>query len=95
VTATIEDEAYAADLLDAVAADTVFVISLTARPPTLERRIRAREPAGWSGLDDLVAASARLSRTMPGALPADLTLDTDELDVAECVRRMRAALALV
>lgn len=77
VTATLETDAYGAALLDALGADDRLLVRLTAEPDTLERRIRAREPASWSGLDGLVAAARRLVVTMSDLSGVDLVLSTE------------------
>jgi len=77
VTATVEDDDYWRGVLDACGNGAHLLVRLEAPPLVLERRIRAREPAGWSGLGALVAASARLARTMVDLSGVDLVLSTD------------------
>ena len=77
VTDTIETDADREALLAAVAGDRHIVVRLEARPATLERRVREREPAGWSGLQGLVAASAELATSMPALAGIDLVLSTE------------------
>jgi hypothetical protein len=50
---------------------------LEAQPETLRRRITEREPAGWSGLDELVAASARLAPVIARVDGITLALSTE------------------
>jgi broad-specificity NMP kinase len=76
VTATAEDDAYLSAVLAATGPGARFVVRLEAEPDTLERRLRAREPAGWSGLERLVANARALARSMP-ALAVDLALSTE------------------
>lgn len=92
ITVTIEGAGYGDGLLAAVGADEWLVVALTASPTTLERRIRAREPATWSGLEDLVMSAAALAREVPRAIRSNLILDTDALDLCACRMRVCAAL---
>jgi broad-specificity NMP kinase len=92
VTATIEDPEYGDKLFAAIGADARIVVVLTATPAALEQRIRAREPPTWSGLEALVASSARLASEVTRAARADLVLDTEALSVRACAERVRAAL---
>lgn len=87
VTATIEDAAYDEALREAVGAGELLVVALTASAATLERRIRAREPESWSGLESLVDASRRLVDEIPRA---DIVLDTDALDLPTCTHEVIA-----
>ncbi|HTU14962.1 MAG TPA: hypothetical protein VMF31_07175 [Solirubrobacterales bacterium] len=91
VTATIEDDGYLSDVITALGADETFVVRLEAGDRELERRIREREPEGWSGLDELVESSALLAATMPGLSRIDLVLDTEALSPDEVVADIRAA----
>jgi broad-specificity NMP kinase len=93
ITATIVDAAYGDALLASIGADAHLVIVLGATPATLERRIRAREPPRWSGLEQLVAASARLASQVPLAVRADLVLDTDALSRSACAERVHALIS--
>lgn len=78
VTATLEDDAYAARLLAALPGRDRVVIRLEADPDTLEARIRAREPAGWSGLEELVASARHLAATMSTLRGVDLVASTQD-----------------
>jgi hypothetical protein len=77
VAANIEADADLHGLLAAIGADDHAVVRLEAEPETLRRRIVEREPEGWSGLDELVAASARLSSVIAGLDGIVLTLSTE------------------
>ncbi|MCX2732713.1 hypothetical protein OOZ19_20950 [Saccharopolyspora sp. NFXS83] len=93
VTATIEDDAYGARLLTALGAAGHLLVRLEAEPGTLRRRIRDREPAGWSGLDDLLASADRLAARMPGLSGAGLVLGTENAAPDELAARVEAAIA--
>jgi AAA domain-containing protein len=77
VAATVEGGADLRALLEAVGADEHVVVRLDASPDTLRQRILGREPAGWSGLEGLVAAAARLAPLIAGLDGIDLALSTD------------------
>lgn len=77
VTATVESDAYRERLLAAIGATAHILVRLEAEPATLARRIRAREPTDWSGMDELLAAAARLAAEMPSLGGVGLVLDTE------------------
>ncbi len=78
-------------LLAALDADDHFLVRLGAPEATLRERITAREPPGWSQLNDLLQRS-RDKRTAMGALSgAHLVLDTGQLRRAEVAARIRGA----
>jgi hypothetical protein len=89
VATTVESEADLRGVLDAVGADEHVVVRLEAEPATLARRIVEREPEGWSGLDQLVAASRRLSPLIAGLDGIDLVLATEEARPCEVAARIR------
>ena len=91
VVATIESDNDLRALLDAVGADEHAVVRLEAAPATLQARIIAREPAGWSGLDELVAASARLAPVIARLDGIALSLSTDDQRPGGVAQRIRDA----
>ncbi|KAA2265667.1 ATP-binding protein [Solihabitans fulvus] len=92
VTATVEHDAYGERLLAAVGADAHLLVRLDAEPATLESRIRAREPAGWSGLEELVESSARLATELRGLGGVGLVLSTERATPDEVAARIEAAI---
>jgi adenylylsulfate kinase-like enzyme len=76
-TATLEDDASARAALEAVAASEHLLVRLEASPATLERRILAREPRGWSGLPALLRSARALAESMPALTGIDLVLSTE------------------
>ena len=92
VTATVEDDAYGAAVLDATGAQERMVVRLEAEAETLAARIVAREPAAWSGLDELVAASRQLAGSMHSLAGVDLVLSTEGQDPERVAARLHAAL---
>jgi ribose 1,5-bisphosphokinase PhnN len=66
VTATVESAEDLRAVVAAVGADAHAVVRLEAEPETLRKRIIEREPETFTELDQLVAASARLSGVIAG-----------------------------
>jgi ABC-type iron transport system FetAB ATPase subunit len=91
VATTVESESDLQGVLDAVGADEHVVVRLEAEPATLARRIVEREPDGWSGLDPLVAASARLGPAIAGLDEIDLALSTEDARSGDVAARIREA----
>lgn len=89
--ATVESDGDLHALLDAVGADEHVVVRLAAEAETLRQRIIDCEPAGWSGLDDLVAAAARLGPVSARLDGIDLTVNTDGQPPATVATRIRDA----
>jgi hypothetical protein len=58
---------------------------------TLRRRIVEREPAGWRGLDDLLAATARMAPVIAGLDGVALTLSTEGQRPETVAARIRGA----
>jgi broad-specificity NMP kinase len=89
VVETLETDDDVARLLGAVGADEHVLVRLEARPATLAERIVAREPAGWSGLGQLVEHAQELVTTMRALQGVDLVVSTEgerPEDVAERIR---------
>lgn len=91
VATTVESAADLHSVLEAIAANEHAVVRLEAEPATLARRIVAREPNGWSGLDELVAASARLGPVIAALDGVALALSTENTEPADVARRIRDA----
>ena len=70
------------------------MVRLEAEPATLERRVREREPARWSGLEQLLSAASRLAVTMLSLSGVDLVLSTDDRPREKVAARIRAELSL-
>jgi ribose 1,5-bisphosphokinase PhnN len=88
---TVERDTDLRAVRDAVGADEHAVVRLEAEPETLARRIVAREPEGWSGLDSLVAASARLARVIANLDGIDLAFSTEDARPSDVAARIRDA----
>lgn len=91
VAVTVESGEDLRRLVAAVGADEHAVVRLEAEPETLRRRIVEREPAGWSGLDELLAASARLSTVIAGLDTVALALSTEGQQPGPVAERIRDA----
>jgi hypothetical protein len=91
VAEAIESRAHLADVLAALGADDHLLVRLRANPATLRERIVAREPAGWFGLEHLLAETTRLQATMPSLAGVHVVLDSEQLTVAEIAESIRAA----
>jgi len=94
VTATIESRWSMEALIDAIGPDRTRSVRLEAEPATLERRIREREPASWTGLERLVAASAPLAATHAKLEDLDLVLSTEGAEPHSVAAAIRAALGV-
>jgi GTPase SAR1 family protein len=95
VVTTVESAADLHGVLNALGADEHVVVRLEAEPETLARRIVEREPEGWSGLDELVAASARLGPVIAALDGIDLAFSTEAAQPRDVAARIRAAFPAV
>jgi len=92
LSATVETSAHLRALLDAAGADERLIVRLEALPATLEQRLAAREPVGWSGLPALIAASHRLASSMVTLDGIDLVLSTEDEAPEQVAAKVEAAL---
>lgn len=90
VSEVCESGSHLRDVLAAIGARDHLLVRLEAAPATLRRRIVAREPPGWSGLDFLLEEAERLARTLPALGGVHLVLDTERLEPLEIAERIRA-----
>jgi GTPase SAR1 family protein len=91
VAVTVEADDDLRAVLAAIGADEHAVVRLEAEPDTLRRRIVEREPAGWSGLDALVAASERLGPIIAALDGVALSLSTEGQRPTAVAARIRDA----
>jgi hypothetical protein len=91
VAEVIESPGHLGDLLEALGAHDHLLVRLEARLATLRRRIVAREPPGWFGLDYLLEEAESLHRDMPGLDGVHLVLDTERVGSTEVTDRIRSA----
>ena len=95
VVATTENSEELADVIDAIGADQVATVLLTAPADVVAERIAAREPDSWPGKQKLIAHASELALSMPQLSGIDVVVSTDgrEADdvAAEVVAAMRDA----
>lgn len=91
VAVTVENGDDLRGVLGAVGADEHVVVRLEAEPETLRRRIIEREPATFTELDALVAASVRLSPVIAGLDGVALALSTENQRPEVVADRIRDA----
>ena len=90
-TDTLETDAWRRALLEALGAERTVLVRLAAAPDTLERRIRAREPAEWTGLEALVTHARELANAMQALQDVDAVISTEDRrpqDVAAAIERL-------
>ena len=91
VAEVIESPAHLSDVLAALGADDHLLVRLEAEPATLRRRIVAREPEGWFGLEYLLNEMEQLHLSMAGLDGVHLVLDTERLTAPQITEAIRAA----
>jgi predicted kinase len=91
LTETLEDPADVEQIVAAAGPDRVFLVRLDAEPETVQARIRAREPATWSGLPELLASAAHLAASMRLLPHVDLVVSTQGRSAEEVAARVVAA----
>jgi hypothetical protein len=91
VAEAIESAGHLRDILDATGADDLLLVRLEARLATLRRRIVAREPPGWVGLNHLLGETEPLDASLRQLEGVDLVLDSERLGPTEIAGRVRAA----
>ena len=92
VAETLESDDDVDRLLDVLGADAHFLVRLEAQAGTLVDRIIEREPAGWSGLAELVEHAQDLAVTMPALSGVDLVVTTEGQRPEAVAQRIREAL---
>ena len=90
VAEVIESPEHLGDVLSAVGADDHLLVRLEAPVTTMRERIVEREPPGWFGLEHLLGEVEPLARSLAELDGVHLTLDTQELSLAEVVERIRS-----
>lgn len=79
-------------VVEAVAADRVIVVCLSAPPDTVAARIARREPDSWPGKAALIAHARQLARSIPAIEGLELVIDTEGRDAAAVAGEVRDAL---
>ena len=92
VGATATSAGYLTAVIAAIGAEDRLVVRLEADPATMRGRVREREPAEWSGLDELVSridGIALASRALEAVDLVCSTENTSAFAVAQRIRRTR------
>ncbi|HEX4035238.1 MAG TPA: hypothetical protein VHX66_12420 [Solirubrobacteraceae bacterium] len=92
IAATTETTSELRGVVDAVAAESVIVVCLTASPKVVAARIAEREPDAWPGKQRLIAHADRLAQTIPLIDDIDIVVDTENRDPGEVAREVREAM---
>ncbi len=92
VVATTETNKELAGVIDAVGADQVGTVLLTASPEIVAERIDAREPDTWPGKRGLMIHARELALSMPLLAEIDVVVSTERRDADEVAVDVRAAL---
>ena len=92
ITATLESDRQGEATFAAAGDAERMLVRLEASADTLERRIVAREPEGWSGLERLVASARELAETMASLRGVDLVIDTERQTLATATASVKRAL---
>jgi cytidylate kinase len=90
--ATTETSEELAAVIDAVGADRVVTVLLTASPATVAERIDAREPDTWPGKRGLMTHARELALSMPSLSAIDVVVSTERRNADEVAADVRAAL---
>jgi broad-specificity NMP kinase len=91
VAVTVENDADLRGIVAAIEADEHVIVRLEAQPSTLRRRIVDREPDTFNQLDELIAASARLTPVIAALDGIALALSTENQRPADVAARIREA----
>ncbi|MGH3706155.1 MAG: hypothetical protein ACRDT9_16080 [Agromyces sp.] len=91
ITATVESQHDLDAVLAAIDADEHALVRLEAEPATLRRRIIEREPDGWPGLDELLAAAERLAPDIARLAGIALVLSTEREQPQAVAERIAGA----
>jgi broad-specificity NMP kinase len=86
----VESNAHLSQLLESIGAEDHLLVRLEARPATMQERIVAREPPGWSGLAYLLGEVERDAISLTELDGVHLTLDSEQLSPEEEAARIRA-----
>ncbi len=78
ISATVVAPGDLAGVRDAVAAERLLVVCLSASPETVAARIEAREPDRWPGKQPLIERARRLASSTPSLPGIDMVIDTEQ-----------------
>jgi chloramphenicol 3-O-phosphotransferase len=91
--ATTETAAELRALRDAVAAQDVLVVALSAPPETVAARVLDREPESWAGREALARHARGLADVIPRLAGVDVVLETGGRTPEAVAGELRAELA--
>jgi predicted kinase len=91
--ATTEDERELRAVIEAVGADEVLVVCLTAPAELVAARVAAREPDEWPGKSALVEHSRRLAEDLPAIPGIDVRIGTAGRDAREVAAEIKELLS--
>jgi hypothetical protein len=83
VVATTENEQELRAVVNAVGAQPVLIVCLSAPPDLAARRVAEREPDSWRGKLPLVEHARKLAEDIPSVPGIDVVLPTAERQAAE------------
>jgi chloramphenicol 3-O-phosphotransferase len=92
VTATTEDAAQLRAVIDAVAADRVVVVCLSAPSNVVASRVEEREPDLWPGKRALIEHSRQLASEIPSIDGIDIVISTDRREAHDVAAEIRNVL---
>jgi chloramphenicol 3-O-phosphotransferase len=92
VVATTENEDELKAVVNAVAADRVVVICLSAPSDLVAKRVANREPDSWPGKAALIEHSRQLAHEIPRIPGIDVILPTNERNVNDVATEARTVL---
>lgn len=92
VVATTETSEELAAVINAIAADRVATVLLTASPDVIAARLDAREEDMWPGKARLIAHARQLAGSMAQLTGIDVRMNTNERDAAQIAAEVLSAL---
>jgi chloramphenicol 3-O-phosphotransferase len=98
VVATTENEQELRAVIDAIGAERLLVVCLTAPADLVAERLERREPDSWPGKRGLIEHARRLALEIPAIPGIDVTLSTVDRnadEVADEIRELTLARGLV
>jgi gluconate kinase len=92
VAATTETVDELRGVVDAVGAERVLVVCLTASADLVARRVAAREPDRWLGKAELIEHARALASVIPTIPGIDLAIATDDREAIDAAAELRDTL---
>jgi hypothetical protein len=92
VVATTETETELRAVIDAVDAERVLVVCLSAPPEVAAARVAAREPDAWPGKQNLIRHARELATAIPLIPGLDVVLGTSDRGAGDVAAELRSLL---